>query len=561
MRTPNAWRLVLLWLFVVPTGACTTPTNLVAEQPAEQFVGPITPSRLRQLTSQISSDALLGRGPGTQGDQKARAYLVDELRGLGLTPGFAGQRWQQPFSLLGLHSHPPKAWRFETPNSKSVALTGWQDYMVNTGAQGNRVAVKDAEVVFVGYGIQAPEEGWDDFKGTNLADKVLLMLNNDPDWDPDLFAGKRRLYYGRWTYKYESAARQKAAGAIIIHTDSSAGYPWQVVQRSSDGAQFELPANGEQRLQLAGWLTSAAAERLVALGGQELGALIAAAKKREFRPIPLGVRTSIAFDVTKTQVETANVGGLLRGSDPELRNEVVIYTAHHDHLGVGGADDGGDAIYNGARDNGLAMAQTLAVARAMSVQSSRPKRSVLFLFVGAEEQGLLGSKYYAQKPSFHSGKIAANLNLELGNIWGPTHDVVVYGAGKSTLERILGIEASRQGRRMIPQADVDKGWYYRSDQFSFARIGVPALWFNSGTHFVGKEPAWGIAQQQAWIKEHYHQPSDQVRAEWRFDGAAQDAELALAVGLWVANAAAMPNWNPGDEFADERQAALSAVQP
>ena len=299
------------------------------------------------------------------------------------------------------------------------------------------LAFDDAEVVFVGYGIQADEEGWDDYKGEDVQGKVLLMLNGDPYWDPELFAGERKLYYGRWWYKYEIAALQGAAAAVIVHTAPSAGYPWVVVRNGWNGEQFRLAEEKSPKVLLESWLTEEASRRLVDLGGHDLDDLMARARSRDFRPVPLGVTTSLAFTTEIRETESANVAGLLPGSDPALAEQVLIFSAHHDHFGVGEPDENGDAIYNGALDNGVAMAQALEVAEAFASLTPRPRRSVMFLFVAAEEQGLLGSRYFAQSNRYPPGLIAANINFELGNVWGPTRDITIYGKGKSTLEDSL----------------------------------------------------------------------------------------------------------------------------
>jgi Zn-dependent M28 family amino/carboxypeptidase len=414
-------------------------------------------------------------------------------------------------------------------------------------------------VVFVGYGIQAPEYDWDDFKGQDLEGKVLLMMNNDPDWDPNLFAGETRLWYGRWDYKYQSAARQGAVGAIIIHTAPSAGYPFQVVQTSWTGEQFELPAGDEPRLQAAAWVTEDSARALVALGGHDLDALREAADNRDFQPVPLGVTTSIGMDVNINRVSTANVLGLIPGSDPELADEAVIYTAHHDHLGIGTPNADGDTIYNGAYDNASGVAQVLAIAKAILALPEAPRRSVLVALVGAEEQGLLGSKYYAANPTFQPGKIAANLNYDGGNIWGHTHDVTFVGLGKSSIDQIMSAIAAEQGRVVKPDQFPDRGYFYRSDQFSFAKIGVPAMYLDTGTDFVDRPPEWGKEQVNHYTNVNYHQPSDEYDDSWNFDGMIQDALLGYWTGLAIANADEMPKWNEGDEFEAARLEALEAV--
>lgn len=518
----------------------------------------ITADYMRDFIVEISSDAYEGRGPGSAGDKKARDYLIEELKSLGLEPGAADGSWEQPFELVGVTTEQPDSWTFSTAEGE-LTLKQWDDFIVSSGVQEERAEIDNAELVFVGYGIEAPEYDWNDFKDADLEGKVLVIMNNDPDWDPSLFGGETRLWYGRWDYKYLSAARQGAAGAIIIHTTPSAGYPYQVVQTSWTGEQFELPAGDEPRSQANAWVTEDAARLLFESAGFDLDELREAAYNRDFEPVPLGISTSIAMDVSINRVESANVLGLMPGSDPELRDEVVIYTAHHDHLGIGTPNEDGDAIYNGAMDNASGMAQILAIARAMKALPEAPRRSVLFNFVGAEEQGLLGSKWYAEHPTFPAGKIAANLNYDGGNIWGDTHDLTFVGLGKSSIDEIVTLIAEEQGRVVKPDQFADRGYFYRSDQFSFAKIGVPAMYLDTGTDFVDRPADWGRQQVDIYTNVHYHQPTDEFDPSWNFDGMIEDARLGFWTGLAIANADEMPSWNPGDEFEAARKAALESV--
>ena len=547
--------LTVVLLTVIPASSAVAGTS---GTDAAGSGSPITAAALAAPVRFLSSDALEGRGPGSPGDALARLYLSTELEALGLVPAGGTGSWQQSFPMVGIDSKSPASWEFSGPGGK-IALARWDDFIAASGVQSPRATIQDAEVVFVGYGIQAPEYGWDDFKGVDLKGKVLLMLNNDPDWDDALFAGKRRLYYGRWTYKYESAARQGAAGAILIHTTPSAGYPFQVVQTSWTSEQFELPEGDEPRIQVNGWTTESAAERLVALSGKKLATLVAAARSKSFRPVPLGVRTSLALENTLRTVETANVAGMLPGSDPRLKDEVVIYTAHHDHLGVGAPDKDGDSIYNGAVDNATGCAQLLAMAKAFAALPQRPRRSILFLFAAAEEQGLLGSAYYAAHPTIPPGRIAANINLDSANIYGRTKDITYVGLGKSTLDAVVSAAAKAQGRIVKGDQAPEKGSFYRSDQFNFARIGVPAIYLDPGTEFVGPDAEVARTRQEAYDSTCYHQPCDELATDWNWDGMVEDTELAFACGLAIANADAMPTWNPGDEFEAARKKALAAV--
>ena len=526
------------------------------ESAAKQY---ITQDTLIAPLRFLSSDLLEGRGPATRGDELARAYLASELQSLGYRPGGPDGGYQQPFDVVGIRTEMPDVWSFDAKGQK-VDLKRSEEFIVSSGLQEPQSQISDAELVFVGYGIEAPEYKWNDFKGVNLKGKVLVMLNNDPDWDPKLFEGKRRLYYGRWVYKYESAARQGAAGAIIIHTTPSAGYPWQVLQTSWSGEQFELPAGSEPRTKFKAWMTESAARKLLKASGQDLDKLLAAAKSRSFKPVPLSVRTSLTTKNKIARAKTANVAGVLSGSDPKLKDEYVIFTAHHDHLGIGAVEPGkenADRIYNGALDNASGCAQVLAIARAYASLKEKPRRSLLMLFVAAEEQGLLGSKYYSLHPTVKPGKMAANINFDGGNIWGRATDLTLVGKGKSSLDAVADAIAAKQGRVVKAEAFIDRGFYYRSDQFSFAQIGVPALYFDRGSDFVDRPKGWGKEQVEAFEAKDYHQPSDELRDDWRYEGMIDDATLGLYAGWVVSQTDALPAWNKGDEFEAARKKALA----
>jgi Zn-dependent M28 family amino/carboxypeptidase len=535
----------------------TTAADVELPAGAEKAAAAITREALETPIRALSDDAMEGRGPATAGDAKAQQYLVDQMTALGLEAAGPNGAWRQPVPVVSVNAQVPTTWTFDG-GSQPVTLTNLDEFVAFSGVQEDRAVLDDAELVFVGYGIEAPEYEWDDFKGADLSGKVLVMLNNDPDWDPELFAGETRLYYGRWTYKFESAARQGAAGAIVIHTTPSAGYPWQVVRASWTGPQFELAAEGEPRLQVGGWVSEEAATEILSAAGQDLAALTEAAHQRDFTPVPLGITTSFELTTTIERVETANVVGRLPGGD--LADEYVVYTAHHDHFGIGEPNAEGDAIYNGALDNAGGVGQVLAVAEALTQLPEPPRRSILFLFVAVEEQGLLGSKYWAAHPTVPPGKVAANINIDGANIWGETRDVTLVGYGKSSLDAVAQRFAKQQGRELKPDQFPDKGFYYRSDQFSLAKIGIPALYFDAGTDFVGQEPGWGKKQVDEWTEVHYHQPSDEVTDEWVWDGMIQDTRLAYYCGLAVAQADTLPAWNPGDEFEAARMEALAAVE-
>lgn len=566
----NATRTVALSLLVLSglltlagCGEPRSPEPAAAAAPAvsaeaRRAVAGVTADFLSSRIREISDDAFEGRGTASAGDQKARAWLVSQLKELGFAPGGPDGSWEQPFELVSVESQLPAQWVFEKGSSR-LPLKLHDQYVGTSGTQAAQAGFRDAEVVFVGYGIEAPEFQWDDFKGEDLKGKVLLMLNNDPDWDPALFAGTTRLSYGRWSYKYESAARHGAAAAIIIHTAPSAGYPFQVVQSGWSGEQFELPAGGEPRLQARTWVTEDAARALAKLGGQDLDKLVEAARSRDFRPVPLGVSTSLSLQSRLQRKSTANVVGLLPGSDAQLAREVVIYSAHHDHLGIGEPDANGDRIFNGAIDNGVGIAAMLGVAKAFKSLPAPPRRSVLMLFVGAEEQGTLGSAYYAQHPTFPPGRIAANFNLDQGNVWGRSADIVFIGKGKSSLDEVVDRYAAVQGRTVKGDQFPDRGYFYRSDQINFAKLGVPAFFQHFSVDFPGRAADWGKQQVEEFEAHRYHQPGDEFDPDWNYDGLIEDVQLAFWSGLEVANADRMPEWHAGDEFEAARKAALARL--
>ena len=537
--------------------AAIRPAVLTQEERAAATV--IRENRMRADIRFLSSDLLEGRAPATRGDRLARAYLASRFEAIGLEPGAPGGSWEQSFDLVGVTASCPRVLRVARGDA-GEDLRALEDYVAFSGVQASEAALHDAEIVFVGYGIVAPEHGWDDYKGADLRGRVLLFLNGEPEGDPSLFGGKRRLYYGRWDYKFERAARLGAAGALVLHTDASAGYGWKVVLASWTGEQLGLPAvPGEPALAVKGWVTEEAGRRIARLGGRDLDALRAAAERRDFRPVPLGARVSLSLKNEVERRSSANVIGLLRGRDPALSREAVVYTAHHDHYGVKPGPSGETVIYNGALDNASGLASLLAIAEAFAALPARPRRSILFAAVAAEEQGLLGSDSLARHPPVPAGRLAANINIDGTSIWGRTHDVPVIGLGKSSLDDWIRAIAEAQGRVVVPEAFPDEGAYYRSDHLSFARVGVPAAYVEAGTEVVGKPPGWGRARQKEWEAAHYHQPTDDLTSDWDLSGAVEDAQLLFHLGVKVAEAPLAPAWRPGDEFEAARQKALAEL--
>lgn len=531
-------------LIAVAVFASTTELNASERQGIAAIDAPV----IRAHTRFLSDDLLEGRGPATRGDALTQAYLAAQFEALGLEPA-GTEGYFQPFDIVGVEGN-ARQMTVRGKGGQGFTLRHWDELVAVAGGPMKRSVLSNAELVFVGYGIQAPEYGWDDYKGLDVKGKVVVVMNNDPEHDPGLFEGPRRLWYGRWDYKYEQAAKMGAAGCIIIHTTPSASYPWQVVQTGWTGEQFELPAQeGRPMMQVKAWVTEEVAHRIMRLAGQDLNALRASAQTRDFKPVPLGVRVSTQFNSRVTTKRTANVLARLPGSDPRLSEQAVIYTAHHDHLGVSTtAKKGEDAIYNGALDNALGTASVLAVAKAFAGLDTPPRRSILFAAVAAEEQGLLGSRFLAEHLPVPSARLAANVNIDAGNIWGPTRDVAVVGHGKSDLDQVIAEVARIQGRVVVPDPSPESGGFYRSDQFNFARIGVPAAYFSGGSDVIGKPEGWGAEQETAWRTAHYHQPSDELGPDWDFRGAVQDAQLAFLVGFRVAQRTQLPAWTPGDEF-------------
>ncbi len=545
--------------------AAGTASGAVQITPAEKAAAKtITADSLRAHIRFLASDLLEGRGPATRGDQLAEEYVSAQMESFGLKPGGPNGSWFQSFDIIGVTGH-PETLTVSKPAAlqrlgEKLELTWSKDFIAAAGKQNPQSTVDGAEVVFVGYGIVAPEYQWDDYKGADLKGKVFLMMNNDPDWDPNLFAGTTRLWYGRWDYKYESAAKAGAAGAIIIHTTPSAGYPWQVVQTSWSGELFSLPYEGGPRLEVKAWATEDASKRIAAFGGKDLDQLIKSARSREFRPVPLGVTVSTSFRNEVGKKKTENVLGVMKGSDPTLASQVVLYTAHHDHLGMKkGAKPGEDAIYNGAVDNASGVSAMLNIARAFAALPKPPRRTTMFAAVAAEEQGLLGSEYLAKHPPVPPGAFAANINIDEINIWGRTRDISFIGLGKSTIDPIVKDLAAMQHRVVKPDALPDRGYFYRSDQFNLAKIGVPAARLKTGLDFIGKPEGWGKKALEEWEATRYHQPSDELQDSWNFDGAIEDVQLFFYLGAKIANGDKMPEWKKGDEFEQARKHALMTV--
>jgi Zn-dependent M28 family amino/carboxypeptidase len=507
----------------------------------------------------LADDLLEGRGTGQRGGRLAALYLEARLRQLGVQPGAGGGSYLQEVPLVGIETLPDSRLAFDARGAPLVPA--WlDDYVANTETQ-KEVEDLAAELVFAGYGVVAPEYRWDDFKGTDVTGKILVMLVNDPPSDdPAHFGGKALTYYGRWTYKYESAARAGAAGAVLIHTDASAGYGWSVVRNSwgRERPYVALDAAGPRPLRLAAWVTEPFGRRLLAAAGQDFDALRDAAARRDFRPVPIAARVRARLLTRVRPITTWNVLGLLPGGDPRLRHEAVVYTAHYDHLGRG-TPEGDDDIYNGAHDNASGVATMLEAARAFTLLPEPPRRSILFFACAAEEGGLRGSEYYVRNPVIPIGRTAANINLDGTPVWGEPRDFTFLGADRSTLRAHVDEAARILGFAVVPDQHPEQGSFYRSDQFHFARAGVPAFSLDPGLDYIGRPPGWGAAKWKEYEEQRYHRPKDEYDASFDLSGSAAAARIAFLIGWRVAQADAMPVWNPGDEFEAARAAALRAA--
>jgi Zn-dependent M28 family amino/carboxypeptidase len=513
----------------------------------------------------LSSDKFEGRAPGTNGEELTVAYLETQFHELGLQPGNPDGTYIQKVPLVGIKAAESRPLTF-IKGSQALGLRWKDDVVAWTKHVAPNASIAKSDVVFVGYGVNAPEYKWDDFKGVDVKGKTIVVLVNDPpvsdpanpsELDPKMFGGKAMTYYGRWTYKFEEGARHGAAGVLIVHETAPAGYPFSVVQGNLN-EKFDIvtPDKNAGRANIEGWITLDAARKLFAMAGQNYDELKKRAASPSFKPVPLGVQATMAITNTLRTIDSKNVVAKLEGSDPRLKDEFVVYSAHWDHLGVG-APVNGDKIYNGALDNASGVASVLEIARSFKQVQPQPKRSILFLMVTAEEQGLLGSQYYSVTPLYPLAKTAANINIDGVNQWGKTKDITVVGLGASDLDDYLRQAAQEQGgRTLTPDPEPEKGFYYRSDHFNFAKQGVPALDPDSGVDFIGKPPDWGKKKRDAYTEHDYHAPSDEVKPDWDLSGAVEDDDLLFAVGYRVANADKLPGWKPGNEFKAKRDAML-----
>ena len=497
----------------------------------------------------LSSDLLEGRAPGTRGGRLTAEYLAAQLRAFGVEPGVNGSYFQQvPIDVMATQPGSARA----AASGKATATLRQPDDVVLWGGSAAPQGTARGELVFVGYGASAPEFRWNDFKDVDVKGKILLVLVNDPPAppsEPTLFGGKAMTYYGRWTYKFEEAERRGAAGMLIVHRTDQAGYGWQIVV-GSNATEHRLLARDPKLpppLGVRGWITDSAATTLLRQAGLDFAALRKQAESRDFRPVATGIELDLAVASTITRVTSENVIGVLRGRDPVLNRQYVALSGHWDHLGIG-TPVNGDSIYNGASDNGTGLSALLAIARVAASSQPRPRRSLLFVFVTAEESGLLGSGYFAQSPPVPLSQIAAALNVDMLGFSGRTRDFQVLGDTKSSLGPQLAAMLRPEGLRIAPDAYPERGFFYRSDHFSFAKAGIPAVSIDPGTDVIGRPQGWGRQQEDEFTARRYHQPADEYRPDLDLSGVIQLADIVYRFARRLADAPTMPTWNQDAEF-------------
>lgn len=570
----------LAWFFLTLTvllQACETPPPAATSNNATPAAAPtmnvsaelkpaldsLQANELLQHIKTLASDEYEGRAPGTKGEELTANYLTEQFKKFGLKPGNPDGTYIQKVPLVGFTAQPSVA--FNVGGNKMELES--KDFLARAGRFVADTKIDSSDLVFVGYGVEAKEYGWDDFKGVNVKGKTIVMLVNDPQvpdaadakkLDDKLFKGKAMTYYGRWTYKYEIASEKGAAAAIIVHETATAGYPFEALQ-SWRQENFGLKGSNQNRVAVESWITVDAAKKLFSSAGQDYETLKKAALSKDFKPVALNAKANFHIKTTLREVESKNIVAKLEGSDPKLKDEYVVYSAHWDHMGRNEKLPG-DQIFNGAIDNASGVACLLEWAEAFTKLKIPPKRSMLFLAVTAEEKGLLGAKYYAEHPLYPLDKTVANINMDGINQWGRTKDITVVGLGNSTLDDVLAEVAKLQGRVLTPDPEPEKGFFYRSDHFEFAKQGVPALDPDGGSDYIGKPADYGQKTRDEYTEKDYHKVSDDVKANWDLTGAVDDLQLLFVVGYNVAQGDKWPEWKPGTEFKAKREAMLKKTE-
>ncbi len=532
--------LTIPFLALLFFGACDSPDEKQYQFQVED---------IEQHIITLSSDAFMGRMPFTEGEEKTIKYLENEFQSLGLEPGNNGSYFQD-VPMVSITTSPSDHMTIKSA-SKQLKLEGLKDYVLWTQRTESTQSFEDIEIVFAGFGIVAPEYGWNDYKNIDVRDKIVMVMVNDPGFgteDESLFKGNTMTYYGRWTYKFEEAARQGALGTLIVHNTIPAGYGFNVVQNNWNAAKLYLDSRGKEIYNpvFEGWITLPMANQLFGMAGLNEREMLAQARKPDFQAIPMNLKASSSMDVEATYDVSKNVIAKITGS--KRPDEYIVYTAHWDHLGIGKPDETGDNIYNGALDNASGTAALLALTKAFKTEK-QPERTIVFLSVTAEEQGLWGSAYYAENPVYPVEKTVANINMDGINPYGKMRDVSLIGMGQSDLEDLLNDELEKVGRYSSPEPNPSAGYYFRSDHFNFAKVGIPALYFGTGIDHVEKGKEYGKELQDDYTAKYYHKPSDAYDSErWNLDGAVDDVQLLYEVGKKLSNSSAWPQWKEGSEF-------------
>ncbi|HEV7701374.1 MAG TPA: M28 family peptidase, partial [Pyrinomonadaceae bacterium] len=524
---------------------------------AQDLTSKFDGDKIRERVKRLSSDDFEGRGPGTDGGKLAAQYIADQLKAVGAKPVNRGSYFQN-VKLVGVKADRNTKLRVGKAGGSSGKLYDFgDDFVATTGAQRSNVSV-NAELVFVGYGIDAPLYKWNDYKGpaSDYRGKVLIMMVNDPPATPDelnLFGGKGLTYYGRWTYKYEEAARRGAAGVILIHTTESAGYGWNVVRTSNGNWRYEIartPKDKTPFLQFKSWATNDTATKILSQAGLDIAKLREAAKHRDFQPVKTGLNVKLDLKSETKTFNSPNVVGTIDGSDPKLANEYVVFSGHWDHLGIGEPDAKGDRVYNGAYDNASGVAAILGIAEVLAKmpRRERPKRSFLFLFPTAEEQGLLGAQYYSEHPLVPLRNTVADLNLDGVNFFGKVRDFTALGAERSSVADFINSAAAERSFKITGDMNPDQGFFFRSDHFPFAKVGVPSINFQHGDDFITPPGREALSFSKDYTEKYYHQVSDEYHDWWDISAMVQESEFALAFGIKIANTKDVPHYKATDEF-------------
>lgn len=544
----------LTFVVVLVMSAFLTAEKVAVIPPqATQVADSFNTDRMRADLQFLSSDLFEGRGTGQRGGDIAAAYIATQFALAGLKPIGENNTYMQKVPLNGATLQPESTLKIIPSKGEEMNLKYLEDFVANSQTLKLEDCI-DGAVVFVGYGVVAPEFKWNDYAGVDVKGKVILALVNDPpSTDPKVFGGKAMTYYGRWTYKYEEAARQKAAGILLIHNTEMASYGWNVVRNSWSGEQAMLDnPPGQYALPMTGWISEEVAKKAAAVAGQDLGTLFAKAKQQGFKPMELPLRIQAKLITKVRSLHAENVVGLLEGSDPNLKDEAIVYSAHYDHLGIGNPVDG-DNIYNGSLDNASGTALLLELARVFAQSPVKPSRSMVFLSVTAEERGLRGSEYYGKNPRIPAKKTMLNLNYDGINLWGETRDVVLTGADRTSVWIVVQEVTGAMNLNITPEEHPEAGFYYRSDHFSFARVGVPAFSLDLGNDYPDKPKDFGEQKYKEYNEKHYHQPSDEFNPDWDYSGAKQIARLGIYLGWRVAELPGMTGWKSGDEFEKARK--------